>query len=155
MGWGISLALPWELGNTSYPHSGLLLTPSVVLDPSFPHTFPHSVFSSGHPSPLLFIAPVLVFDISRLRSLLPLASHSFFSPFFFQSPNTPIFSLSYFLPHTSLPSYSLFVFLHHPSSLFPILTPPPSSPLSCSPSILLWAKGIPHLFKQKKKELLH
>lgn len=58
-GGGDSLALPWELGNTSYPHSGLRLTALFILNPSSPHKLPHSVFSSGLPSPV--IAPV--FDI--------------------------------------------------------------------------------------------
>lgn len=60
---GISLVLPWELGNTSYPHSGLLLTPSLILAsplirPSFP-TFLHCPSSSSSP------------DMSGLCSLLP------------------------------------------------------------------------------------
>lgn len=64
----ISPALPWELGNTTYPHSGLLFTPSLILDPSSPHTLAPFLFSSGLPS-----LPHFLFFTSHGS-----ASHSFF-----------------------------------------------------------------------------
>jgi len=68
----------------------------------------------------------LVFDVSRLRS-----------SFFFFASHSPSFLLLFSLTHLLSPP------------------PPPSPslfPLLLFPSFLLFAQGIPHLFKQKKKK---
>lgn len=147
-GGGLSLALPWELGNTSYPQSGLLLTSF-----STPHLPTHS--------PILCFPLAFLPHFSSLHQFLFLTfqgSAAFcrllvtFSPTISQRP----YSFSLLFPPLFISS--LLLILPLPSSslpFFPILTPPPSFPCSCSPYFLLWAQGIPHLFKQKKKEPLH
>lgn len=126
---GISLALPWELGNTSYPHAGPHLTPLFVLD-----------FSSSYTSPIMPFLQELLLRFSSLPQFLVLTSKG-------SKPHTPLpsFSSSPLPPTICLclcisPSHSSFDFIITISPLHP-----PWSSLD-----LLWAQWFLHLFRIKQ-----
>lgn len=96
-----SVALPWELGNTGSSHAGLLHLPPLLVFSTPPPTHTLCVVPQAFSSPLVFIAPVLAFDISRLHtsssSLLQPSLH--FAPLRF--PPLHISSLLHILPSSA------------------------------------------------------